>query len=91
MKPAVVVRWLLTLCVVPIFAASPTQERESAVLSEEAVAGEASAKDGEAEDYTIFNGLKVPPMVDIEGDKFAETVKDGYWYANEFLYVPTIG
>jgi len=84
MKPALVVGWLLTLCVVPIFAAPPTQERDSAVLSEEAVAGETPAKDGEAVDYTIFNGLKVPPMVEIEGNKFAETVKDGYWYANEF-------
>ena len=50
------------------------------MLAGEAVTGETTAENGEAVDYTIFNGLKVPPMTEIEGDKFAETVKDGYWY-----------
>lgn len=84
MKPALVASWLLALCVVPTFAAPSSRERDTALLSEEAVVGETPANDGETEDYTIFNGVKVPPMVEIEGDKFAETVKDGYWYANEF-------
>lgn len=84
MKPALVAGWLLALCVVPIFAVPPTREGGTAVPSEESVVGETLANDGEAVDYTIFNGLKVPPMVEIEGDKFAETVKDGYWYADKF-------
>ena len=75
---------LLALCAIPIFAASSTQDGSTAVLSEEAVTGEKPAGDGEAVDYTVFNGLKVPPMIDIEGDKFAETVKEGYWYADKF-------
>lgn len=29
--------------------------------------------------YTTFNGIQVPPMLEIDGPKFAETVKDGYW------------
>jgi hypothetical protein len=84
MKPALVVGWLLTLCVAPVFAVPPTREGGTAIPSEERVVGEALANDGEAVDYTIFNGLKVPPMVEIEGDKFAETVKDGYWYVDNF-------
>ena len=76
--------WLLALCVVPTFAAPPIRERGTHLLAEEAVTGETPAEDGQAVDYTIFNDLKVPPMTEIEGDKFAETVKDGYWYAGEF-------
>jgi len=75
---------LLALCAIPIFAAPSTQDGSTAVLAEEAVTGERPAGDGEAVDYTVFNGLKVPPMIDIEGDKFAETVKEGYWYADKF-------
>ncbi|KAH8804742.1 thioredoxin-like protein [Xylogone sp. PMI_703] len=37
-----------------------------------------------AEDFddesTIFNGVKVPPIPDIFGDSFNETIKDGYWF-----------
>jgi hypothetical protein len=83
MRPASVAGWLLALCVTTISAAPPTREGETAVLAKE-VAGETLAEDGEAVDYTIFNDLKVPPMIEIEGDKFAETVKDGYWYARQF-------
>jgi hypothetical protein len=81
MRPALVVGWLLALCVIPTIAAPPTQEQGTTILAEESVADEASTEDGKAVDYTIFNGLKVPPMIEIEGDKFAETVKEGYWYA----------
>jgi protein disulfide-isomerase len=31
-------------------------------------------------DPTIFNGIQVPPLIDIEGEKFNATVKDGYWF-----------
>jgi protein disulfide-isomerase len=29
---------------------------------------------------TTFNGVKVPPLPEIDGEKFASTVKDGYWF-----------
>ncbi len=29
---------------------------------------------------TIFNGISVPALPDIEGEKFNTTVKDGYWF-----------
>lgn len=74
--------WLVALCTTPIFAAPPGQlENDAVVLANEAMHGETAVDDGEAVDYTIFDGVKVPPMVEIEGDKFAETVKEGYWYA----------
>ena len=48
------------------------------LLAEEAVKGDTPANK-EAVEYTVFNGVEVPPMKDIKGDEFAETVKDGYW------------
>lgn len=72
--------WVAALCTSTTLAAPPSQEKGAAVLAEEAVHGETPADDGTSGDYTIFDGLKVPPMIEIEGDKFAETVKDGYWY-----------
>lgn len=29
---------------------------------------------------TIFNGVEVPPLANIDGEKFDVTVKDGYWF-----------
>jgi protein disulfide-isomerase len=73
---------LLALCAIPIIATPSTGEGATAVLAEEAVTAERPAGDDDAAAYTVFNGVKVPPMIDIEGDKFAETVKEGYWYAD---------
>lgn len=45
-----------------------------------------SGKDGEKEKATddnkptIFNGVEVPPLPVIDGEKFNETVKDGWWF-----------
>jgi hypothetical protein len=77
---------LLAFCAIPTFAAPSTQDGSTAVLAEEAVTGEGPAENGETVDYTVFNGLKVPPMIDIEGDKFAETVEEGYWYCRQVLF-----
>ena len=84
MRSASVAGLLLALCAIPVFATPLTREGGTAVLAEEAVTGETPVEDGEAVDYTIFNDLKVPPMIEIDGDKFAETVKDGYWYVDDF-------
>ena len=40
---------------------------------------ETPATGGDAVEDTIFNGITVPPLKEIEGDKFAETIKEGYW------------
>lgn len=31
-------------------------------------------------DPTTFNGVQVPPLPDIDGEKFNATIKDGYWF-----------
>ena len=28
---------------------------------------------------TVFNGVEVPPLTEIEGPKFNATIKDGWW------------
>ena len=33
-----------------------------------------------AETPTIFNGVEVPPLPEIDGEKFNATVKEGYWF-----------
>ena len=50
--------------------AAPAKEEGWASLGDSA-----TDKDG----YTKFNGVKVPPLLQIEGEKFSETVKNGYW------------
>lgn len=55
-----------------------------------AIAGSSEERLGSSEDTaddssdladpTIFNGAQVPPLIDIEGEKFNATVKDGYWF-----------
>lgn len=30
---------------------------------------------------TVFNGIKVPPMKELDGKDFEKETKDGYWYA----------
>ena len=29
---------------------------------------------------TIFNGVKVPPMKELDGETFGKATKNGYWY-----------
>lgn len=53
-------------------------QREN-VLDDDAVQGETPAKGKEAVQYTVFNDIKVPPMPNIKGEDFANTIKDGYW------------
>ena len=84
MRAASVAGWLLVLFAVPAFAAPPDHRGDKALSAGEAVTGETPVENREAVDYTSFNGLNVPAMMEIEGDKFAEIVKDGYWYAEEF-------
>ena len=71
---------LAALFTLPAFAApSSTEKKASTVLPAAAVKGETKVGDGEAVKFTTFNGVKVPPMIEIEGDKFEETIKSGYW------------
>jgi hypothetical protein len=76
MKPALLAWAIAALSAVPSLAAPPGKDGRT---SKDAVEGETPASGGEGAEYTLFNGIKVPPMKDIEGDKFAETIKEGYW------------
>ena len=29
---------------------------------------------------TIFNGVEVPPLLEMDGEKFSTSAKDGYWF-----------
>lgn len=75
MRPALLV-WALAALTTTSFAVPAGKDN---VLAKGAVEGETPAEGGEAIEYTVFNGIKVPPMIEIEGDKFKETIADGYW------------
>ncbi|KAK5559399.1 hypothetical protein LTR46_002441 [Exophiala xenobiotica] len=83
MRPALLA-WVLAAIFSASFAAPPGSPKGGNVLADDAVSGETEAEGGEAIDYTVFNGIKVPPMVEIEGGKFAETIKDGYWWVKHY-------
>ena len=36
---------------------------------------------------TIFNGVEVPPILEIDGEKFNKLVKDGYWFVKHHSFV----
>lgn len=66
-----------------VIAAPPAQEDTPQIISQNAdkVADSAAAAAGEDKGvgYTVFNDIKVPQMKDIDGGKFNETIKDGFW------------
>jgi protein disulfide-isomerase len=33
---------------------------------------------------TIFNGVEVPPIPEIDGEKFNTTVAEGYWFVKHY-------
>ncbi len=67
-----ILNWALTALLVTSSVAAPPG-RGASSDGVDAAAGEEALKS------TNFNGIEVPPMKEIEGDKFAETIKDGYW------------
>jgi len=45
------------------------------------VPGEISdGDDADVAESTIFNDIEVPPLPDLEGEKFNAAIKDGYWF-----------
>jgi len=78
MRPALLA-WALTAALTSAFAAPPGNDRKGSDLSKDATSGGSPLDDGEGAQYTVFNDIKVPPMKEIEGPEFADTIKDGYW------------
>ena len=81
MRPALLGWALAGLALV---CAKDFEPAKAEILAEEAVNGETPAGTKEAVEYTTFNGIHVPPMPDITGDDFAETIKDGYWWVKHY-------
>lgn len=76
MKP-ILLAWALSA--LTLVSARDYDAAKPEVLDDEAVNGETPADTKEAIEYTVFNDIKVPPMKDIKGDEFGETIKSGYW------------
>ena len=45
---------------------------------------ESSSEEEEEVKPTTFNGITVPVMKEIEGEKFDETIKEGYWFVKHY-------
>ncbi|EXJ90274.1 protein disulfide-isomerase [Capronia coronata CBS 617.96] len=83
MRPALLA-WALAATFSISLAAPPVPAKGGVVLSDDALSGESPADGGEGSDYTVFNGVEVPPMKEIQGDKFADTIKEGYWWVKHY-------
>lgn len=46
----------------------------------------ATNSDAPSPSSTVFNGLEVPPMKELDGKDFDTETKDGYWYAVETTF-----
>jgi len=57
-----------------VFAEGPEQPLAAAAAPNEV------AEDADTPDPTIFNGIEVPPLLDINGEQFSTITKDGYWF-----------
>lgn len=79
MRPALLVRALAIFATSTVSAAPPGSKVGDAAIARDAVEGTTPVEGGDGVIYTTFNGIKVPPMKEIEGEEFAETIKDGYW------------
>jgi hypothetical protein len=48
---------------------------------------EGEASDSDTVKPTVFNGVEVPPMIQIVGQDFNTTVKEGWWLVKHHSYV----
>ncbi|KZF25322.1 putative disulfide isomerase [Xylona heveae TC161] len=78
---------LVSLLLSPVIAAPPPEYTPEATgaaatgssLNSQSIRGEDSEGAG-----TVFNGVNVPPMKEINGAKFDEEIKDGYWLVDHY-------
>lgn len=80
---SVLVWGLLSSLSTRVLAVSQLQENTAEIVAQnvDKIAESAAAAAGEDDgiEYTIFDNIRVPQMKDIEGEKFNETIKEGYW------------
>jgi protein disulfide-isomerase len=63
-----------------LFASVTTAESSEHRLGSPQAPGELVEEEADIPDPTIFNGVQVPPLPDIDGEKFNATIDDGYWF-----------
>ena len=73
--------WALALTGSVLAEPAPPGSRQDVKVAAEAVQGESAAEAGEGVDYTVFNGIKVPPIKELTMENYESTIKDGYWLA----------
>lgn len=63
-------------------AAAPPAKADAAAdtISIQTAAAEPEVASPPDDDSTVFNGVRVPPLREINGEKFDEEVKSGYWF-----------
>ncbi|KAJ5569717.1 uncharacterized protein N7459_009147 [Penicillium hispanicum] len=70
---------LLSLLAVPTLAApSDPESRVAKVISKRANRGV------DSDEPTEFNGVEVPPLLQLTPDNFEETIKNGYWFIKHY-------
>lgn len=70
---------LFTLLASAVIAEAPEQPLGAANLPGVITPASEESVD-EGPQSTVFNGVEVPPLPEIDGEKFDTTVKDGYWF-----------
>ena len=74
-----------SLAAPPIKNTRPANVEED-VLGKMPIEGGASApplvqeENSDGGESTTFNGITVPPLKELDGDKFDDQAKEGYWY-----------
>lgn len=67
---------LLPLSFYALFAAVAFAERTGSIETP----GEISEDAVDEAPPTVFNGVQVPPLPEIDGEKFNGTIEEGYWF-----------
>jgi protein disulfide-isomerase len=63
-----------------LFASVTIAESSEHSLGSIQVPGELAEEEVDIPEPTIFNGVEVPHLPDIDGEKFNATVDEGYWF-----------
>ncbi len=63
-----------------LFASAVIAQSSQSKLEKNEVAGDNAEDAEQVLNPTIFNGVEVPPLLEIDGEKFNATVEEGWWF-----------